>query len=250
MLKLDAVSVGYDMPVLQNIDLRFELGKVYAVIGKNGCGKSTLLKTMSGKLCPLAGSITVDGKDLGAFSPKERAKMLAYLPQARDIPNLSVRMLMEHGRFPYLGFPRILGERDRVAVRSAMELMDVTKFADKNVSCLSGGERQRVYLAMLLSRESQTMLLDEPTTYLDYHDAHSVLREICRLKEGRCIVTVLHDLSAAMQFADVLCLLSEKGLSFVGTPSELFESKQIERVFHVRGQRVGTAAGERYLFYL
>lgn len=240
MVELRNLTAGYgEKIVLRDISLDFPPGTVTAILGVNGCGKSTLLKAA-------AGLIPLQGGEVLADEP--RARNIAYLPQTRRLPELTAGRLVLHGRFPWLGWPRTYRSADHAAARKAMERLGVAQFTDTPMSELSGGTRQKIYLAMALAQEAPTILLDEPTSFLD--PAHQLrLMELCRslAAEGRALVLVLHDLPLALRFADRLAVLSEGQLTALGTPEELLASKILEETFGVRIFPVQTPLGTQYV---
>ena len=251
MLELRGISAGYrNGPIIEDITLSFPSGTVTVLIGPNGCGKSTLLKTAGRLLKPMSGSLYSDGEDAGRLSQKAFARRVAMLPQAREIPAIPVDMLVMHGRFPYLGFPRIPLEKDRRLAEAAMERAGVLSLRHQELAALSGGERQRAYLAMLLAQDAETVLLDEPSTYLDIGHQLETLRLLDGLRrEGRAVAAVMHDLPQALAAADTIVLMVKGRIRRVGTPEEVFASGEIEKVFGVCGHRLFSENGrEHYVF--
>ena len=186
MLELKNVSAGYPgRSVLKDVTLAARPGRVLILLGPNGCGKSTLLRTMAGLLPPLGGEVLLDGAPLKDRGPKETARRVAFLPQSRTAPNITARRLALHGRFPYLSYPRRYGREDYAAVDRALRQADALDLADRPVPELSGGQRQKVYLAMALAQETETILMDEPTTYLDIQHQLEVLALVRRGRAGR-----------------------------------------------------------------
>lgn len=251
MLELLSLSAGYDgHAVLSDLDITFEPGTVTAIIGRNGCGKSTLLKTACGLLPPVGGFVRADGRAAASFEPKEWARLVSVLPQSRLVPSIPVSTLVMHGRFPYLGFSRKAGPRDKEKVDSAMRRMGVWEFRHKSMDTLSGGERQKVYLAMLLAQDARYVFLDEPATFLDIHYRLEILRLMRELRdEGRCVVAVMHELSHALSVSDKVCLLDEGRIVLYDNPQAVYASGEIERCFHVRSKPAETEDGTAYLFY-
>jgi iron complex transport system ATP-binding protein len=248
MVELKNLTLGYaDHLVLSQVSLALEPGRVLALIGPNGCGKSTLLKAACGLLTPQAGEVLLDGKPLADYPRKEVAQRISYLSQERTVPDISVRRMVLHGRFPHLSYPRRYGAQDYALVDKALETMDMADYAHRSMSQLSGGQRQRVYLAMTLAQQGQTVLLDEPTTYLDVGHQLEVLRLTHRLaSEGKAVVLVLHDLTQALAWADDVAVHSGGQLQQVGTPEAVFQSGVVEQVFGITLRRFQTQRGWRY----
>ena len=248
MLELKRVSAGYPgRMVLEDVSLTIRPGKVLVLLGPNGCGKSTLLRTIPGLLPALGGEILLDGKPLGGYSPRETARRISYLPQSRPVPSITARRMALHGRFPYLSYPRRYRREDHEAVDQALELADASALVDRALPELSGGQRQKVYLAMALAQETETILMDEPTTYLDVRHQLEVLALARRLAaEGRAVVLVLHDLCLALSMADETAVLAKGRLLALGPPEEVYQSKILERIMGVRLDRAAGPRGWRY----
>ena len=248
MLELREVSAGYPgRVVLEGVSLAVRPGRVLALLGPNGCGKSTLLRTMAGLLPALGGTVLLDGRPLGDYGPWRIARSVAYLPQARTAPNITARRLALHGRFPYLSYPRRYREEDYAAVDRALRQADALDLADRPLPELSGGQRQKVYLAMALAQETKTILMDEPTTYLDVRHQLEVLALVRRLAgEGRGAVLALHDLCLALTTADDVAVLGEGRLLALGGPEEIYRSGLLERVMGIRLERSAGPVGWRY----
>lgn len=250
MLTFCDVSCGYGgKDILQNISFSAEPGTLTGLIGVNGCGKTTLLKTAARLLPCSAGKILLDERPLAQFGRTEFARKLSYLPQNRPVPDISVELLTEHGRFPHLGFSRTLTVDDRAAVERALELSATDGLRHRSVSQLSGGERQRAYLAMLLAQDTDVLLLDEPTAFLDIAQQFSLLTLLQKLAtQGKTIVVVLHELTMAMKFCSRLAVLSEGLLAGFGSPEELWRAGVIDSAFGVTSRRVESASGADFLF--
>ena len=251
VIELEHVTAGYGgTPVLRDVTLALP-GGITAIIGPNGCGKSTLLKTAAGLLRPHAGQVRIDGAAFSAFKPKQLAQRVAYLPQSRPVPDIDVRQLVLHGRFPYLSYPRRPGNADREIARRAMCSVGVDALADRLLSTLSGGERQKAYIAMALAQDTPHVLLDEPTTYLDIDRQLEVMRLCAAMRDaGKAVVMVLHDLPLAFRCADRLVLMREGAPVFTGTPSELAQSGALEDVFHVRAHPIPLPDGAIHYIFL
>ena len=233
MLELRNISVGYAAPVLQGVSFAARPGTLTALVGRNGCGKTTLLRAMAGQQ-PFTGEILLDGRSLRDYKRKELAQHLAFLPQARTVPDIRVQNLVEHGRFPYLGFSRRMTPQDHDAVALAMEQAGVTAWQDRYLNELSGGQRQRVYLAMALAQGGQTLLLDEPMTYLDAAAQFRFLELLRSLAaQGRTIVLVLHDLAQALQYCNAVAVLDGGQLSAFDAPAAIYAQKALDPIFRV-----------------
>jgi len=240
MLRLENLCAGYDgVERLHSLTADVGPGRLTAVIGPNGCGKSTLLKCIAGILPPSSGAIYLDGERLPDVPGKDRAKRIAYMPQSRTVPEITVRQLAAHGRYPHLKWGQSLRAADHEIIESALERAGMLSLAHRLMSRLSGGERQKAYLAMMLAQQTPLMLLDEPTTYLDLSsqfELMELLRALCR--EGRSVLTVLHDLSLAMEYADEMLLMQDGRLIAAGTPEALCASGRIDGVFGVRSRKL------------
>lgn len=250
MLEARNLSAGYPgRAVLAGVSLAAQPGRVLALLGPNGCGKSTLLRTMAGLLPPLGGEVLLDGRR--DYSPRQAAQRVAYLPQSRTAPNITVRRLVLHGRFPYLSYPRRYGREDYEAVDRALAAADALDLADRPLPELSGGQRQKAYLAMALAQETEAILMDEPTTFLDIRHQLEVLALVRRLaEEGRGVVLALHDLCLALTAADDVAVLGEGRLLALGGPEAIYQSKVLERVMGVRLDRSEGPGGRRYFCQL
>lgn len=248
MIQLRNLRAGYPgRPVLERIDLDFRPGEVLALLGPNGCGKSTLLRTANGLLPKTGGAVLVDGAPLEGLTPKELARKTAYLPQARAVPNITAGRMVLHGRFPYLSYPRRYRPEDYQMVQKALSWVGAGELAGRPLRELSGGQRQKVYLAMALAQDTETVLMDEPTTYLDVGCQLEVMALSRRLaEEGRAVVMVLHDLCLAMRWAHRVALLSGGRLRQVGAPEEVWAGGALEQVMGAALGRVETPEGWRY----
>lgn len=249
MLEIRNLFAGYDgSPVLRDVSLSVPVGKVTVLVGPNGCGKSTLLKALTGIL-PASGSVVWKRRELLGLDRRELAKVVAFLPQNRPVPEITVKNLVLHGRFPYLSYPRRYRREDHLIAEEAMERMGVAAFADRKLTALSGGQRQKVYLAMALAQDTPVMLLDEPNTFLDIaHQLRLMEQAKALAQEGKTVVLVLHDLALALGWADSLAVISEGQCLIQGTPEEVYLSGNLEGAFGVEVQRVQTQQGWKYYF--
>jgi iron complex transport system ATP-binding protein len=231
------VTVALDRtPVINSVSCAVSGGGWLALIGPNGAGKSTLIRAMAG-LVAYGGTVTLDAVDTRAMKAKERARLLAYVPQEPTLPpDLTVEQYVLLGRTPHLGYLATPGRRDRERVRSAMARLDVTKFAKRRLARLSGGERQRAVLARALAGDPQVLLLDEPTSMLDVGHEQQVLELVDELRKdaGLTVVATLHDLTVAGQYADTLVMLDGGEVVASGTPRAVLTAPLIESVYAAR----------------
>lgn len=240
MIELQNITAGYGkQTVLKDMTATFEKGMVTGIIGVNGCGKSTLLKAMLG-LIPAEGSISLDGRSLGNMHRKEIAQKIAYLSQGKATPDMTVEQLVLHGRFPHLNYPRHYTKQDCEIARCAMEQMGIAALAQKPLGALSGGMRQNAYIAMALTQDTDYILLDEPTTYLDISHQLELMQTLRKLaSNGKGVVAVMHDLPMAFTYCDRILLLDGGKIVAAGTPQEV--CGHIEKVFGI-----GLEAGAHY----
>lgn len=250
MIQLRNLRAGYPgRTVLDGIDLDFRPGEVLALLGPNGCGKSTLLRTANGLLPKSGGQVLLDGVPIETLTSKEIAQKAAYLPQSRSVPSITARRMVLHGRFPYLSYPRRYRAEDHAMVQKALGWVGGTELADRPLPELSGGQRQKVYLAMALAQQAPTLLMDEPTTFLDVGHQLEVMAAARRLaQEGRAVVMAVHDLPLAMRGADDIALLDGGRLAAWGTAEEVYASGALDRAFGVALRRVATQSGWQYYY--
>ncbi|MFD5224819.1 ABC transporter ATP-binding protein [Microbacterium sp. NPDC058342] len=228
------LSLGYGRrPVVADVDLAFEPGRLTVIIGPNGSGKSTLLRGLSGLLRPSDGSVRMQGREISRLSPPVLARMRALLPQAPLPPEgLSVRELVARGRHPHRGVLAPWSARDGEVVDDALTRVDLLHLADAPIESLSGGQRQRAWIALVLAQEAGIVLLDEPTTYLDLAHAVDVLVAVRRVAaQGRTVVAVLHDLTLAARFADRIVVMAEGRVVAAGAPQQIFADDLLQEVF-------------------
>ena len=249
-LSLRGLSGGYHgESVVRDVTLSLPAGRFTAILGPNGCGKSTLLRLCAGLLRPFSGQVLLGGRELSAIPRKELARLVSVLPQGRPVPGIPAEALVAHGRFPYLGYPRRMGQTDRDKVAEAMALAGVTGYRHKSVAELSGGQRQKVYFAMVLAQDTPLTLLDEPATYLDLNHQLELMALISRLRDqGRTVAAVLHDLPQALEWADYLVVMEEGRLAGAGTPEEIFRQGVLEKVFGLACRRIELDGRQRYFF--
>ena len=249
MLEIRNLSAGYEgITVLQDVSMTLHRGRVSVIVGPNGCGKSTLLKALAGIL-PATGAAVLDGSDLLGLTGKERARKIAFLPQNRTVPEITVKNLVLHGRFPYLSYPRRYGREDHRIAEAVMQRMGIGNLADRMLTTLSGGQRQKVYIAMALAQDTPVVLMDEPNTFLDVAHQLQLMKQARALaEEGKAVVLVLHDLSLALEYADFLAVLCEGRCIFQGSPEDAFLEGSLSSAFGVNLKRMETSEGWKYYF--
>ena len=200
------LSVAYENnTIIEDLSLSIPKGKISIIIGANGCGKSTFLKTLARINKPKSGEIFINKKDIKKINEKNIAKEVAFLPQGPVCPSgLTVRELVAFGRFPHQKLIGGLNSHDKEVIDWAIKETGLSEFADREVENLSGGQRQRAWIAMTLAQETEIIMLDEPTTYLDMSYQLEVLEVLEKLNKEKniTVVIVLHELNNACRFAD------------------------------------------------
>lgn len=236
-LRADEVRVGYgDRLVLDGVELAIEPRTITAIVGANGCGKSTLLRTLARLLSPQAGHVVLDGRDIRDLGARELAHQLAILPQAPSAPEgLSVEDLVARGRYPHQGLFRQWSADDERAVEEALTATDLLALRRRLVDELSGGQRQRAWIAMALAQETDLLLLDEPTTFLDLAHQIDVLGLLDELvaTHHRTVVLVLHDINQACRYADRIVALVRGRVHAAGAPDVIVDAALMRDVFGV-----------------
>jgi iron complex transport system ATP-binding protein len=236
--------------VLSGVDATVHAGELVGVIGPNGSGKSTLLRTLAGLQRTAAGDVALDGRRLDELSRREIAQRVAFLPQdVRCDFAFTVEETVSMGRHPHRGRFAAESDRDRAAVRAAVDRCDLGHLVHRPVDRLSGGERQRVALARCLATEPDVALFDEPTAHLDLEHAFDTF-ERCRALAGRgCAVAIAtHDLATAARFAARLIVLDRGFVVATGRPDEVLTDGVCDRVFAVRAEVVPSSAGSVFVF--
>lgn len=235
MIEIHHLTAGYAAhPVLREVSLILPGGTLLSVIGKNGSGKSTMLKTLVGILAPDSGKILIDGQPAAALSRQDTAQKISYLAQGKSISEMTVEQLVLHGRFPHLSYPRRYRQEDRQMAQKAMEQMGIAEIRHVSLSALSGGMRQKAYIAMALAQDTDYILLDEPTAYLDIANQVELMKTLRGLADsGKGIVTVMHDLPLAFGFSDQIAVMQEGQIAACDTPRSIAETGIVGDVFGV-----------------
>ncbi|MFF3437974.1 ABC transporter ATP-binding protein [Streptosporangium sp. NPDC002721] len=234
-LAAEGLTLGYgDRVVVESLDLIVPSGGVTVIVGANACGKSTLLRSLSRLLRPRGGRVVLDGREVHRMPAKELARTLGLLPQSPVAPEgITVLDLVGRGRHPHQGIFSRWNDGDDAAVAAALEATRTTELADRAVDELSGGQRQRVWIAMALAQQTDLLLLDEPTTFLDASHQIEVLDLLTDLNRtrGTTVVMVLHDLNLAARYADHLIALVGGRVHVSGHPAEVLTEDSVRVVF-------------------
>lgn len=237
-LKTEQFTVGYGKePLIKEVELSVEPGKILTLIGPNGSGKSTILKSITRQLKPLGGFVYLDGKSMETMNETDVAKSLSMVMTEHLKPELmSCREVVATGRYPYTGRLGILTKADWDAVGEAMELVHATEVADKDFTMISDGQKQRVMLARAICQDTKTLVLDEPTSYLDMRYKLDILSNIRRLarEKNLAVIMSLHELDLAQKVSDVIACVDGDRVSHVGTPDEIFRDDYIQRLYHIK----------------
>ena len=235
ILDIRNVSFAYgDTEILKSVDLRVEQGEIIGLVGPNGAGKSTLLSILTGTLKARRGAVMLDGQPLRDLRPRDRARLVAMVPQTPVVPpGFTAAELVMMGRNPHLRLLQWEGPEDLEVCRWAMEMTDTWELAHRTLSSLSGGEKQRVVIARALAQRTDLLLLDEPTAHLDIGYQPAVLDMIDRIgrEAGVTVVAAMHDLTLAAQYCHRIALLHDGTISAVGKPDEVLRPEVVGKAF-------------------
>lgn len=239
-LKAENLTAGYGgAPVFQDLNLEIPIGKITTLIGANGSGKSTILKTMARLIKPSSGLVLLDGKEIFSMNTKTVARKLALLPQDAQTPEgITVRDLVEFGRYPHRNPMAGLKEKDREVIDWALKSANIEELAERQADQLSGGQRQRAWIAMALAQKTGILFLDEPTTYLDISHQLEILQLLKKLnrKQNVTVVMVLHDLNHAGMFSDHVVAIHNGKKAMEGTPVQVITPNMLRNVFGVEAE--------------
>ncbi|SEM62965.1 iron complex transport system ATP-binding protein [Mesobacillus persicus] len=234
-IETEKLTLSYGSSIIINeLDLKIPKGEITVFIGGNGCGKSTLLRSIARLLKPQAGAVLLEGEAISKLSTKEIAQKMAILPQSPIAPEgLTVLQLVKQGRYPYQNWLKQWSEDDEKKVNDALRATGIVELKDRNVDSLSGGQRQRAWIAMTLAQDTDIILLDEPTTYLDMTHQIEILDLLFELneKEGRTIVMVLHDLNLACRYAHNIVAIKDQQIYAEGQPEHVINCNLVQQVF-------------------
>lgn len=236
------LDISYDdVLIVSDMEMDIKQGKITSIIGPNGCGKSTVLKAIGRILKPKKGLVLLSGEDIKKLSTKEIATKMAILPQTPTAPSgLTVSELIAYGRFPHQkGFGKLTA-KDKEIIQWALSVTKLLDYEEREVDTLSGGQRQRVWIAMALAQQTDLILLDEPTTYLDMSHQMEVLELLYELNrtQGCSIVMVLHDLNLAARFSDIMIAMRDGKIIKQGNPKEVMRVEVLKETFQVEAQIV------------
>lgn len=241
-IETEKLDIAYDDHlIVEALNIKIPQGKITSIIGPNGCGKSTVLKAVGRILKPRNGMVYLNGDDIRGLSTREVATRMAILPQTPSAPNgLTVNELVAYGRFPHQrGFGKLTPE-DKKIIQWALSATKLTELQNREVDTLSGGQRQRVWIAMALAQQTDLILLDEPTTYLDMAHQLEVLELLYELnrKQGCTIAMVLHDLNLAARFSDYMIAIREGTIIRHGNPDQVMTREVLKAAFCIDAEIV------------
>lgn len=236
-LETEKLSVGYDgKPLIRDVCLQVQRGKIVTLIGPNGSGKSTILKTIVGQLSKVSGTVLLEGAPMERCGQKEIAKRMAILMTERIHPELMTCYdVVSTGRYPYTGALGLLGKEDKRIVEESLELVHGRDMADRPFEAISDGQRQRILLARALCQTPEIIVLDEPTSYLDIRyklELLTILKTMVREK-NLAVLMSLHELDLAQRVSDTVVCVSGDRLDRMGPPEEIFSNDYIARLYHM-----------------
>lgn len=234
-LQGQSLTLGYhQQAIIDQLDIDIPKGKITVFVGSNGCGKSTLLKAFARLINPKQGQVILNGADIQQRSTSQVARELSILPQSPQAPeSMSVYQLVRMGRYPHQNWLKQWSETDEQKVMEALERASLLDLKDRSVDSLSGGQRQRAWIAMTLAQDTDVILLDEPTTYLDLAHQIDVLDLLYDLnrEQNKTIVMVLHDLNLACRYAHFMVAIADKKVFAKGDPADILDAQNVRHIF-------------------
>lgn len=241
-INIKKLKVGYDKKIIiEELNLSLEKGKITSIIGSNGCGKSTLLKSIGRILKKENGEIFILDKNMNDMKSKEIAEKLAILSQNPTAPSqLKVEELVSYGRYPHRTNVSKLSNEDKQKIEWALKVTNTFEFRNRELSDLSGGQRQRVWLAMALAQETDILLLDEPTTFLDMSHQLEVLNIVKNLndKHGCTVVMVLHDINHAAKYSDFIVAMKDGKILYKNTPDLIMKKEVLKDIYNINAELI------------
>ena len=248
-LSTNNLTIAYNKKIIiNNLEIVIPERKITSIIGPNGCGKSTLLKAIGRILKPERGSVYLDGIDIYTLNTKEVAKKMSILPQSPKAPSgITVGELVSYGRFPHQHGLKKLTLEDKKIIQWAMDITKLSEYEVTLVDNLSGGQRQRVWITMALAQQTDIILLDEPTTYLDLAYQLEILELLYRLnkEQGCTIAMVLHDLNLASRFSDYIIAMSSGKIIEYGTPDEVICEDVLKKTFNINADIIKDSTSKK-----
>ncbi len=247
ILEIEGLTVRIDgTKILDDVSLTIGAGELLSIIGPNGADKSTLIRCLDGLVTPDRGLVRVMGRPLGSYTRRELARIISYVPQT-GAPSFqfTVRTFVEMGRYPHLGSWAALGIEDVAAVRAALAMTETDHLVDRSMASLSGGERQRVFVAAALAQGGSVLLLDEPTTYLDYRHQVQIVDLLERLhrEQRMTIIAATHDLNRTVPVSDTVLALREGRVVLYGPAERVFDCDRLATIYGTEFRLVPAGAG-------
>ena len=247
ILEVEGLTVRIDgTTILDDVSLTIGTGELLSIIGPNGAGKSTLIRCLDGLVTPDGGLIRVMGRPLGSYTRRELARIVSYVPQTgAPAFQFSVGTFVEMGRYPHLGSWAALGSEDVTAVKAALVMTETDHLVDRSMASLSGGERQRVFVAAALAQGGSVLLLDEPTTYLDYRHQVQIVDLLERLHRdrGMTVLAATHDLNRTVPVSDTVVALREGRVVLSGPAEQVFDCERLAAIYDTEFRLIPSGAG-------